>query len=261
MLQFRRKQIFWIMIILLVFTGLLWLLSVNINTTTVKTGRDNEKIDSGQIDQGKIDANEFLDKPSAKVVSWQVVRPIEDSDYLWPEMNIGKDFIIYLDLSQEYSQEYYQTVKQVAEEFTGKLKISVRPFFIRSSALGYDSAVWTECAAQLGGAEAYYEVTDYILSGDNSINSIASDYSGLVEVASIDKAGFEICVNSEEAKINIENKINEAGNFGVTGTPTTFVGVKMLPGTYPLDDFIDSSERERDGLRTVINEVLRPVSE
>ena len=46
--------------------------------------------------------------------------------------------------------------------------------------------------------------------------------------------------------------MEDANTIGVIGTPTIYINDEIYNGAMPLDDFSDSQEIEREGLRSII---------
>lgn len=239
-------------------TVFMWLIFLNMDSLSLSWPEEPDKNpDNGAVAADDVAAAE-VEKRS---VVFTPVAPIDDRDYLLAGQGRQEEMIVYMDLSQEYSPDYFETVKSAATAYKDELRVALRPFFLRSSAMGLEAAVWAECAGQLGGAEAYYRAVEFILADMNSLMAIAEDLSDLAAAAEVGLTEMQMCAASDEAKANVRHRVSQAESAGVSGTPATFVGVRMLPGAYPLEDFTDSSDRQRDGLRTVIEEVLEPVRE
>ncbi len=84
------------------------------------------------------------------------------------------------------------------------------------------------CAQKLGKFAAYYE---HVFENQASITS--DSIPVLAKEAGLDEAGFNSCLNSDEAKGAVARDIEEGDSLGVEGTPTVFINGRRA-GAFPL---------------------------
>ncbi len=94
----------------------------------------------------------------------------------------------------------------------------------------------TECAAEQGGNDTFWRYTNELYNRTNSNNLL--DPNELYKIASdigLDTNDFKNCLDSDKYSDLIQASINDAGQNGAKGTPTSFVFkdgkfVQLVPG-------------------------------
>jgi protein-disulfide isomerase len=101
----------------------------------------------------------------------------------------------------------------------------------------------TECAADLGGNEKFWALTDKIYETTTSNDGL--DLAGLPDLAAgvgLNKTKFKECLDSDKYKDKIQAQYEEANKAGIRGAPYNVIigpdGKKtILPGAYPFESF------------------------
>lgn len=165
------------------------------------------------------------------------------------------EIIVYCDYNDLFCAEYYDDLRVLVDEYDNKITVAFRHFPLPTGQVGFTAALAAECANVQG---VYWEASEALYDlkkGDNLSNETIMDTVGALAV---DKDKFLACLEDEERIDELDKTVDAAERFGVYGVPTTYVDGVPLPGKYPLDDFIDSQERQRKGLRAIIDEKLEP---
>lgn len=178
------------------------------------------------------------------------LRKIDESDHFLGQLDAPVQLIVYGEFSCSFCSEFDSVVKQAQKEFGDNLVIAFRHFSLRSSARAIPSALASECAGEQG---KFWEMHDKLFSR-NENDYLGEDlFKKYAKELSLDENKFSDCLSTEKYKEKIISQIKEAGDFGVIGTPTSFLNGRLLPGAYQFEDFVDSQERERSGLRSLIS--------
>ena len=104
------------------------------------------------------------------------------------------------------------------------------------------SAEASECAAELGGNNAFWAYMDKYFEITPSNNQIdLAELPKIAESIGLNKTQFENCLNSGKYSEKIEAQIQDAENSGARGTPYSIVidkNNKKYPinGAYPYED-------------------------
>lgn len=196
----------------------------------------NENIDEEAVRSGMVAENKEL-------------RKVGDDDHLVGNINAPIQLIVYSDFSCSFCAEFDKAVKQAQQEFGDKLAVAHRHFFLHSSARALPAALASECAAEQG---KFWEMHDKLFSRNENDYLGENLFKKYAKEISLDENKFSECLSAEKYKEKILSQVKEAGDFGVIGTPTSFLNGKILPGAYQFEDFIDSQGVERKGLKSLI---------
>jgi protein-disulfide isomerase len=101
-------------------------------------------------------------------------------------------------------------------------------------------AIASECVAELGGVDAFWEVTDVLLSvpytTDDALADMVTDYG-------VDKAAFSACLSSGKYDAKVAKDKANADDIGIRGTPGIVLlnnetdEALMVEGAQPLELF------------------------
>jgi len=184
----------------------------------------------------------------------QTVSPISETDHILGDIKAPVQIIVYDDFECSFCAKYEETLKKVREVFGDKVVIVYRHFPLRSNPNSYSAALVSECAGQ---QEKFWEMHDRLFA-DNIGNKMTMEQfrTDAVELR-LDMDKFDTCYSDEKGKAKIQADIDESKLIGVTGSPQTFVNGKPLPGAYPFEDFNDSAQIQRKGMKTVIEAALK----
>ncbi|MEK7650467.1 MAG: DsbA family protein [Patescibacteria group bacterium] len=170
------------------------------------------------------------------------VRAVDNTDHLRGAANPEITVVEYSDLECPFCKVFHETMHTALAEYSGKIAWVYRHFPIDRHPLAYKQAEATECVAQLGGTEKYWQYVDKIFEVTPSNNGL--DMSLLPKMASelgIDEARFTECLDSGKQTARIRADIDNALEIGAQGTPFSVVIFKngkkaMIPGALPLSE-------------------------
>ncbi len=192
------------------------------------------------------------------------VLPISSVDHIRGNPNAEIKIIEFSDLECPYCKVFHQTMKRIVVEYGGKVAWIYRHYPIEQlHSKAKKSAQASECAAELGGNEKFWEYIDKYFEITPSNDQI--DLSKLPQIASdigLDKNQFLNCLNSEKYLSEIEAQIKNAVDSGAQGTPYSIIinasGKKYeINGALPIDDFKDRDGKMQKGVKSLIEEALK----
>jgi len=181
------------------------------------------------------------------------LRKISQDDYIQGDINAPVQLIVYDDMDNEFSVDYDKYLKEVRENFSDKVVIAYRHFPMRSHANALSDALAVECAGEQG---SFLEMRGAILANKDSGAIGGFDFLKSAEELGLDSEKFKNCLDEEKYIDIIQANIDEADLLNVIGVPTTFLNERILPGAYQFEDFTDSANIQRQGLKSIIEEEL-----
>lgn len=170
------------------------------------------------------------------------VRPIDVKDHIQGNPAAAVRVIEYSDFECPFCKSFHPTMQQTFDDYgkSGKLAWVYRHFPLDSiHSKARKEAQASECAAELGGNEAFWSFAHNLFEVAPSNNRL--DLSILPDIAKgvgIDRAKFVACLSGDERggkyANHIESDLQNAMAAGGTGTPYTVV-VAANGKTFPIN--------------------------
>ena len=190
----------------------------------------------------------------AQSATIKIVRPIDKADHYLGELNVPVQLIIYDDFTNPFSAQFYDTILEIREYFKDKVVIAFRHFPLSFNTLAVPAAIVSECAAEQG---KFWEMHDLLYKTNKDQQLSFERFKFIAEELALDTDQFNKCLDTEKYIDKIQAHVNEAKSFSVSGAPASFVNSEPVPGAVPWQDFTDSSNRERKGMKSIIERHLK----
>jgi len=175
-----------------------------------------------------------LTEPAGTVV------PISSRDHVRGSGELT--LIEYSDFECPYCKNFHETMKQVMEEYKGKIKWAYRHYPLNFHANAQKEAEASECAYELGGHEKFWSFADkiYERTTSNGAGFALADLPKLAGEIGLNKASFTNCLDSGKNKDFVSQQLKDGSAAGVSGTPGTILidakgNKEIIKGAYPID--------------------------
>lgn len=179
----------------------------------------------------KKDGNTTSKKDEQKEIN---IRPVESTDHILGNPDASIVIVEYSDTECPYCKNFHSTMNKIVSEFgkDGKVAWVYRHYPIdQLHDKSRKEAEATECAAELGGNEKFWQYINLLYEKTPSNNKL--DPSVLPQIATtigLDKIAFQTCLNSGKYKDKVERDYQDLTNSGVDkeeiGTPYNVIIVK-----------------------------------
>ena len=150
------------------------------------------------------------------------VRPVSDKDHIYGNPSAEISLIEYSDFECPYCKRFHPTAKQLVDKSDGRVNWIYRHFPLAFHNPGAQKqAEASECAAKLGGNEAFWRYTDYIYARTRS-NGNGFPIENLVPLAEeigLNSEQFKSCLESGEMTARVQADYKNGVASGITGTP------------------------------------------
>lgn len=167
---------------------------------------------------------------------------VTDKDHIRGSKDAEIVLVEYSDLECPFCKQFQGTMKQVKEEYGDKVAWVYRhfPLGFHQNAQKEDEAA--ECAAELGGNEAFWKYTDTIFERTTS-NGTGFALDALVPLAEelgLNGSQFKECLDSGKYAQHVKDDMAGGTKTGISGTPGTVIVAKngkkdFIGGAYPFD--------------------------
>jgi protein-disulfide isomerase len=131
--------------------------------------------------------------------------------------------VVFTDFECPYCKESEATLKRIAQQYGNRVAFYFRNYPLPNHLYAMPSAIAAVCAEEQGRYLPYHDI---LFQHQNELKS--ADYDLWAEMAGLDRAKFDACRASAEAKKQVESDIREGVAAGVAGTPTFFVNGRIV---------------------------------
>lgn len=185
-------------------------------------------------------------------VQTNTIEGIQADDHVLGDRKAPIVIVEYSDIECPYCKQYHKTLKQLMDVYgvKGQLAWVFRHFPVHSNSVKEGEAV--ECAAELGGNEAFWNYTNKIFEVTPSNDGL--DLALLPQIAKqvgLDEVAFQACLDSGKYEEKILKQRQDVINAGAEGTPYSIIFTKgekvpLTQGALPYND-----------MKTIIDEILK----
>lgn len=162
------------------------------------------------------------------------VKEVGESDHVRGPANARVTLIEYSDFECPFCKRHAPTIDQALREYPNDVRLVYRHYPLTSIHQNAQKAAEaSECAAKLGGNDAFWKMHDKIFEKSPAIGADA-----LVATAreiGLNEAAFKSCLDSGEMANRVNDDVASGNDSGVEGTPATFVNGKLISGAVPFE--------------------------
>lgn len=177
----------------------------------------------------------------------QPVPPIDPkADHIRGNLKQAQVAVVeYSDMECPFCKRVHPTYQQIMQEYGDKVIWVYRHFPLSFHANAAKEAEASDCAAELGGNDAFWKYTDTIFEKTTSGGTgIALDQLlPLAKEVGLDEAKFKSCLDSGKYAKHVQDDMDRGSAAGVSGTPGNFVlnlktqKSQELSGAQPFESF------------------------
>ncbi|HII14877.1 MAG TPA: DsbA family protein [Nanoarchaeota archaeon] len=138
----------------------------------------------------------------------------------------------YSDFECPFCQRAEETVKQVLDEYEGRVRLIYRNYPLKFHNNAQAAAEAGELANEQG---KFWEMHDKMF--ENRLNLKESDLKKYAEEIGLDMGRFNAGLESEKYKAEVDRDIGDGNKLGVDGVPAFFINGKPLIGAQPVEEF------------------------
>ncbi|NCD06108.1 MAG: hypothetical protein EOL97_08320 [Spirochaetia bacterium] len=179
---------------------------------------------------------------------------ISKEDIYIGNFNSKVNIIIYEDYSDKISAGYNEVLNKAIEEFSlDNITIAFRPYYIDKRGVTPELSNILWCANDQG---KFIDLRSEVYKKVEQDDFLVSDVFDLAEEIGLDKEELTECVNMGKYRERVDYLANNACDYGVFGSPTTFVNEELVIGSRGWEDQIDSNNEMVSGLKTIISRNL-----
>ncbi len=172
--------------------------------------------------------------------STDAVRPVTSEDHIKGNPDAPIKIVEYSDFECPFCQQFHDTMNEVIDKYgeSGEVAWIYRHFPLDQlhPVKARAEAVASECAAELGGNEAFWQFADRFmeLTPSNNRTEIETVIPQIVREIGLDEVAFQTCFASGKYDDHIDADIANAVETGGRGTPWSIM-IGPDGTTYPIN--------------------------
>lgn len=153
------------------------------------------------------------------------LKAVSGEDHVRGNKDASVTVVEYSDLECPFCQRFHPTVQQVMDSFDGKVNWVYRHFPLGFHANAHKEAEASECAAELGGNEAFWKYIDAIFerTTTNGTGFALDKLAPLAKELGMDEKKFQECLDSGKYVKKVDQNFADGQAAGVEGTPGGFI--------------------------------------
>lgn len=167
---------------------------------------------------------------------------ITSEDHIRGNKNAKVTLVEYSDFECPFCKQFHPTMKKVLDTYGDDVRWVYRHFPLSFHINAQKEAEASECAAELGGEDAFWEYTDKIFerTTSNGTGFALNKLAPLAKELGLDEAKFQTCLDSGTYTKKVIDQMAKGTEEGVSGTPGTIIinakgETQLIPGALPFD--------------------------
>lgn len=159
------------------------------------------------------------------------VKEVSDVDHIRGNKNAKVTLIEYSDFECPFCKRHNPSIEQALKDFPQDVRVVYRHYPLTSiHPNAQKAAEASECAAKLGGNDAFWKMHDKIFAA----GALSNDgFVSMAKEVGLNEGNFKKCLDSGEMANRVSDDVASGNDSGVEGTPATFVNGKLISGAVP----------------------------
>lgn len=182
------------------------------------------------------------------VGKYLVLPEIKENDIVVGSEEASVTLVEFSDFECPYCRVLHPTIGQALEEFDGKIRFVYKHLPLSFHPQAENAALASECANEQGNFMEYADVL-FEKQEEWSGTEGTSLFKRYATSIRLNAGEFNTCLDSQRYKDKVASDVQEAQEFGISGTPGMFVGGQFLGGAaqYETLQAMIVSELEKSG--------------
>lgn len=153
-----------------------------------------------------------------------VIAPVSADEHVRGAKNPKVTFVEYSDPECPFCKKFHDTMKQLVTAFPDDVQWVYRNFPLDIHPKSQKEIVAMECAAEIGGNDAFWSYLDRLMEVTPANNGLdPKELDSIAAYVKLDKTKFSECLKSDRYDAKIAAQTEEAIQNGGDGTPFSVV--------------------------------------
>ncbi len=154
--------------------------------------------------------------------------PVNATDHIRGLPSAPVTVITYSDFECPFCQRFAPELTKALQEFPNDVRVVYRHFPLSFHPNAQSAAEASECAAALGGNDAFWAMHDKLFAAQNGLNRAM--YLQSATAIGLDASAFASCLDTAQTRGTVLSQMESGNTAQVSGTPTTFVNGTPISG-------------------------------
>lgn len=179
------------------------------------------------------------------------IKEVTDKDHIRGNKNAKLTLVDYSDYECPFCKAFHPTMLELMKIYGDKIRWVYRHFPLSFHANAKIEAEASECIAELGGNDKFWEFSDKIFdrTTSNGTGFALTDLGPLAAEIGVNQTQFQSCLDSGKYEKLAKDSIADGTTGGVNGTPATFIvnskgETQLIIGAQPVDAFKTAIDKE-----------------
>jgi len=172
-----------------------------------------------------------------------VLPAIVDGDAILGNKDSNVKVVLFSDFQCPYCKAYFQTLRTTMKQYGDKVLFGFKHLPLDIHPQANDAALASECALEQG---KFWEYADKLYA-DQAQWGNAQDIQKVksyAQMLGLKTADFNKCLDDKKYQDRIDASVAEGTDFGLAGTPATFINDQFKNGVISVDDLKSVIESE-----------------
>lgn len=205
------------------------------------------------LEKGQALGSAQQNQPQAEKSPDQKIKKPELNEHWNGQENARFVWVEYSDMECPFCKQIHPDLTKLLNVYSGKMAWVYRHFPLPSHSKAQKSAEATECAADLGGNEAFWKMLAAIFEKMPDLE--LSQLPTLASQIGLDEANFMQCLDGGKFEKKVKDYLTEGSQAGIQATPTSVIydmktgKTKLVEGALPyeslrqeLDNFLSQNK-------------------
>ncbi|MFH0804589.1 MAG: thioredoxin domain-containing protein [Patescibacteria group bacterium] len=209
----------------LVGFGMMYSIARTNDGTTKKTANTNT---AGTVAGTNVNAA----NTNAAAVPTKVDIALRADDHVRGDSTAAVTLVAYSDFQCPYCSAVNPTIEKVLADYPGQVRLVFRHFPLSFHENAQKAAEASECASVQG---KFWEMHDKMFANQSKLT--IADLKGYAKELGLNATKFNSCLDDGTYASKVQTDETQGGQYGVNGTPATFVNGTLISGAVPYAQF------------------------
>lgn len=159
---------------------------------------------------------------------------IKDTDYIRGNKDAKVTLVEYSDFECPYCAQIRPTLDKILEQYPNDVRLIYRQYPLSFHAQAQKAAEASECAAEQG---KFWEMHDKLFDMNSAGTLSVANFKSAAGDLGLKQSQFDNCLDTGKYEQKVKNDETEGTQYGVQGTPATFVNGTLVSGAVPIAQF------------------------
>ena len=174
------------------------------------------------------------EQPAEPTVDASKLSPVTKDSHVRGNFDAPVTLILFTDFQCPYCANHHDTIKQIVEDYQGKVRLVLRHFPLSFHDQALNAAEASECADEQG---KFWEMHDQLFDMNKAGTMSVENFKKAAADLKLNTEQFDKCLDGTKYAAKIQSDYQEGLDAGVQGTPATFVNGQLVVGAVPYADF------------------------